>query len=54
MRDPKVTLEEFIEYYNNVSPGIKDDQLFMGIVSSAYRLYTPEDQSQQLYGQQHG
>ena len=36
--DSKVSLEEFMEYYNNISIGIKDDDYFEEMIISAYNL----------------
>ena len=36
--DSKVSLEEFMEYYNNISMGIKDDDYFEEMIISAYNL----------------
>ena len=37
-RSKRVTLEEFIEYYNNISMNIKDDDFFVFMVQNAWRL----------------
>jgi hypothetical protein len=36
--DGKVTLEEFIEYYNNISCGIDNDSYFDLMISNAWQL----------------
>ena len=36
--DNKVSLEEFVEYYNNISLSIKDDDYFEEMIISAYNL----------------
>jgi hypothetical protein len=33
-----VTLEEFVEYYTNVSASIDDDMYFMAMMNSAWNL----------------
>ena len=37
-RDGKITLEEFLEYYNNISMSIKDDDYFEEMIKSVYNL----------------
>lgn len=37
-RDFRVTLEEFIEYYTNVSASIDDDMYFSAMMNSAWNL----------------
>lgn len=37
-RDFRVTLEEFIEYYTNVSASIDDDMYFQAMMNSAWNL----------------
>lgn len=37
-RDYRVTLEEFIEYYTNVSASIDDDMYFIQMMNSAWNL----------------
>jgi Ca2+-binding EF-hand superfamily protein len=34
----KISLEEFLEYYNNISVGIKDDDYFEEMIKSVYNL----------------
>ena len=36
-RDKKVTLEEFIEYYNNISMSIDDDNYFELMMNNSWR-----------------
>lgn len=36
--DANVTLEEFIEYYNNVSASIDDDVYFAQVMDSSWNL----------------
>ena len=36
--DSKITFEEFMDYYNNISFGIKDDDYFEDIIKSVYNL----------------
>ena len=36
--DANVTLEEFIEYYNNVSASIDDDAYFAQVMDSSWNL----------------
>ena len=36
--DNKVSLEEFVEYYNNISLSIEDDDYFEEMIISAYNL----------------
>eukprot|EP00330_Aristerostoma_sp_ATCC50986_P014134 CAMPEP_0114594122 /NCGR_PEP_ID=MMETSP0125-20121206/15747_1 /TAXON_ID=485358 ORGANISM="Aristerostoma sp., Strain ATCC 50986" /NCGR_SAMPLE_ID=MMETSP0125 /ASSEMBLY_ACC=CAM_ASM_000245 /LENGTH=722 /DNA_ID=CAMNT_0001794047 /DNA_START=327 /DNA_END=2495 /DNA_ORIENTATION=+ len=38
-KDQKVTLEEFNEYYNNISANIDNDQYFENLIVNAYKLY---------------
>ena len=40
VRDQNVTLEEFIEYYNNVSANIDNDQYFELMISNSYKIDT--------------
>ena len=37
-KDSKITLEEFIEYYNNISMSIDDDEYFEVMMTNAYNL----------------
>ena len=37
-RDRRVSKEEFLEYYNNISMSIDDDELFIAIISNAWKL----------------
>jgi hypothetical protein len=37
-RDFRVTLDEFIEYYTNVSASIDDDLYFQAMMNSAWNL----------------
>lgn len=37
-RDGKITLDEFMEYYNNISMSIDDDDYFEEMIKSAYNL----------------
>ena len=37
-RDGKITMEEFLEYYNNISMSIKDDDYFEEMIKSVYNL----------------
>jgi calcyphosin len=37
-RDFRVTMEEFIEYYANVSASIDDDMYFQAMMNSAWNL----------------
>ena len=37
-RDGKITLEEFLDYYNNISMSIKDDDYFEEMMNSVYNL----------------
>jgi len=37
-RDKKVSKEEFIEYYNNISMSIDDDDLFIELISNSWKL----------------
>ena len=39
--DRRVTLEEFIEYYNNVSMSIDNDQYFELMIVNAWKLNSP-------------
>eukprot|EP00825_Cyclidium_porcatum_P039384 TRINITY_DN4760_c0_g1_i4.p1 TRINITY_DN4760_c0_g1~~TRINITY_DN4760_c0_g1_i4.p1 ORF type:complete len:383 (-),score=93.00 TRINITY_DN4760_c0_g1_i4:142-1290(-) len=47
MRDQRVTKQEFIDYYQNVSATIDDEQYFLTALVNAYKLYNeiPEYQS---------
>ena len=45
-RDGKITLDEFIEYYNNISMSVPDDYYFEAIMNSAWDL----DGRRQNYG----
>ena len=38
IRDRRVTREEFLEYYNNISMSIDDDEYFVGLIQSAWKL----------------
>ena len=38
VHDSKVTFEEFLDYYNNISFGIKDDEYFEEMIKSVYNL----------------
>jgi len=40
LRDVRVTWEEFLEYYNNISASIDDDRIFDLIVKNAWGLDT--------------
>ena len=48
-RDFRVTLDEFIEYYSNVSASIDDDMYFQAMMNSAWNLSGDAAQYQQ-YG----
>ena len=37
-KDGKITMEEFLEYYNNISMSIKDDDYFEEMINSVYNL----------------
>jgi hypothetical protein len=37
-RDGKITMEEWLEYYNNVSMGIDLDEYFSAMMNSAWNL----------------
>ena len=37
-KDGKITMEEFLDYYNNISMSIKDDDYFEEMISSVYNL----------------
>ena len=37
-RDQTITLEEFLEYYNNISISIQDDQYFEVMMTNAWNL----------------
>ena len=37
-RDKRVSKEEFIEYYNNISMSIDDDDLFIELISNSWKL----------------
>ena len=49
-RDGKITLDEFYEYYNNISMSIPDDRFFEAMMNSAWNL----DGSRQNYGRWKG
>ena len=38
IRDRRVTREEFIEYYNNISMSVEDDQYFIEMIQNAWKL----------------
>lgn len=46
MKDQNITREEFLEYYNNVSASIDNDQHFELIIVNAYKLYESAPQYQ--------
>ena len=46
IRDKRVTLEEFIDYYKYISASIPNDDLFVNIVISAWKLNNYKDFSQ--------
>ena len=37
-KDKRVSKEEFLEYYNNISMSIDDDDLFISLISNAWKL----------------
>lgn len=37
-RDSVVTLEEFLEYYENISMSVDNDDYFVAIITAAYNL----------------
>ena len=37
-KDGKITLEEFLDYYNNISISIKDDDYFEEVIKGVYNL----------------
>ena len=37
-KDGKITMEEFLDYYNNISMSIKDDDYFEEMITSVYNL----------------
>ena len=37
-KDGKITMEEFLDYYNNISMSIKDDNYFEEMITSVYNL----------------
>lgn len=39
VRDQSVTLDEFVEYYNNVSASIDNDQYFELMMVTAWKLF---------------
>jgi Ca2+-binding EF-hand superfamily protein len=41
-RDQNISLNEFIEYYNNVSANIDDDKYFEHMIVTAFKLYTAD------------
>lgn len=47
LRDQNVTREEFLEYYNNVSANIDNDQYFELMLVNSYKLYDSTPQYQQ-------
>lgn len=49
-RDYRVTLEEFIEYYTNVSASIDDEMYFSQMMNAAWNLQGDASQYKQ-YGQ---
>jgi len=42
-RDQRVTLEEFEEYYNNVSASVDDDRYFELMMNNAWKLQPPPE-----------
>jgi len=36
--ESKISLEEFLDYYNNISLGIKDDDFFEEMIKNVYNL----------------
>ena len=38
IRDKRVTLEEFLEYYNNISMSIDNDEYFVEMMENAWKL----------------
>jgi Ca2+-binding EF-hand superfamily protein len=55
-RDQNVTLNEFIEYYNNVGANIDDDKYFEHMIVTSYKLYAGDqkfkDYAPSNFGQQ--
>lgn len=47
IRDRRVTREEFLEYYNNISMSVDDDDYFVGIIQAAWKLNQNQDYSKQ-------
>lgn len=43
-----ITLEEFLEYYNNVSANIDNDQYFLTVIVNGYRLYETNPKYQEF------
>lgn len=37
-KDQTITIEEFLEYYNNISMSIQDDQYFEVMMTNAWNL----------------
>ena len=37
-KEKRVSKEEFLEYYNNISMSIDDDDLFINLISNAWKL----------------
>jgi Ca2+-binding EF-hand superfamily protein len=55
-RDQNVTLNEFIEYYNNVGANIDDDKYFEHMIVTSYKLYAGDQKFKEYapsnFGQQ--
>lgn len=48
--DHRVTIEEFVEYYNNISCSIDDDRYFELMIKSAWKLDEPNRQIKTAWG----
>jgi len=43
-----ITLEEFLEYYNNISANIDNDQYFITLIVNGYKLYETNPKYQEF------
>ena len=49
VNEAKITMEEFMDYYNNISFGIKDDDYFEEMIKSVYNLDSKRNNNKKVW-----